>query len=199
MKIEEAIKHLREQPSRKFKQTFDLIVTLKNFDLKKPENKFSKEITMPNETGKEIQVGIISDKIPGAITKSDIENMSNNKSEIKKLAKKYDFFLCEPPLMVLVGKVMGRYLGPKGKMPKLLPPNTEPKNMVEALKRSTRIKTTGSASIQTYVGKENLSDDAIKKNVEKVLEELKKTLPKGDSQIKNVMLKMTMSKPVKIE
>ena len=195
MKIYESIQELKKLPKKKFKQTFDLIINLKNFDYKKPDNKFSKEITMPEKIEKEIKVGIISDKIPNAITKEHIEQFK--KSEIKKLSKEYDYFLCEPQLMILVGKVLGRYLGPKGKMPKILPPNTEPKNLVDNLKKSIKIKT-GQSSIQTFVGKEDMDDEKIQKNIEKVVEEVKKSLPKGEGQIKNILLKLTMSKPIKI-
>lgn len=200
MKLDEAIKHLRESSKkREFTQTFDLIVSLKNFDPKKPENKFSKEVVLPAGTGKTAEIGIISDKIAGAITKAQLDELSKNKAQIKKLVKKYDFFVCEAPLMVLVGKVLGRYLGPRGKMPKLLVPNQDPARLTEELKNSVRIRAGDAAAIQTHVGREGMDDGEIKKNVERVLDEIKKTLPKGENQIKNVMLKMTMSKPVKIE
>ncbi len=200
MKIDEAIKQLRESSKkREFPQTFDLVVSLKNFDLKKPENKFTKDVILPSGTGRTVEIGIISDRIPDSITKAQLEQIANSKQEAKKLAKKYDFFICEAPLMVLVGKILGRYLGPKGKMPKLLAPNQNPSALTEDLKKSVRIKAGDSAAIQTYVGRENMSDEDVKKNIERVVDEIKKSLPKGENQIKNVMLKMTMSKPVKIE
>ena len=200
MKLDEAIKHLRESSKkREFTQTFDLIVSLKNFDPKKPENKFSKEVVLPAGTGKTAKIGIISDKIEGAITKAQLDELSKSKMQMKKLVKKYDFFVCEAPLMVLVGKVLGRYLGPRGKMPKLLVPNQDPTRLTEELKNSVRIRAGDAAAIQTLVGREGMDDGEIKKNAERVLDELKKTLPKGENQIKSVMLKMTMSKPVKIE
>lgn len=200
MKLKEAIKELRnESNKKKFIQSFDLIVTLKNFDAKKPETKIQTEVVLPNPHTENITVGIISDQHDNGITTADIEQIANNKSEIKKMTKQYDYFLCEPPLMVLVGKVLGRYLGPKGKMPKLLPPGQDPTNIIEDLKKSVRIKTGVNASIQTIIGKESMDDDKIQENVEKVLDEIKKVLPKGESQIKNILLKLTMSKPITIE
>ncbi|MBI4174363.1 MAG: hypothetical protein HY517_01860, partial [Candidatus Aenigmarchaeota archaeon] len=47
MKLGEAIAKARDGEKRKFSQTFDLIVNLRNIDLKKPENKFSKDIILP--------------------------------------------------------------------------------------------------------------------------------------------------------
>ncbi len=196
MKIDEAVKHLREGTKRKFSQTFDLVISLKNIDLKKPENKFSKDVILPHGKGKDVNVGIISDSIKGAITKSDIEQL--DKKGIKKLAKKYDFFVCEAPLMVFVGKVLGKYLGPKGKMPRLMPPNKDHNEVIEDIKKSVRIRLTNSPSINVPIGTENMDDTQLKENSEKVLDEVKKALPKGDSQIKVILLKTTMGKPVKI-
>lgn len=195
MKTDEAIKLLRESNKRNFNQSFDLIIGLKNIDLKKPENKFSKDIVLPHGRGKDVSIAIISDTLPDAITKKDIEAMG--KPEIKSVVKKHDFFLCEAPLMPLVGKVLGRYLGPKGKMPKLLAGNVD--SLVKETNKSVRIRIRDSPAIQVIVGSENMVDAMIKENIETVIEGAKKALPKGISQIKNIQLKLTMSKPVKID
>ena len=204
MKIEEAISQLKGS-KRNFVQTYDLIINLKNIDMKRPENNFSKEIQLPHGTGKEISVCVISETVKegenyDVLRKNDIEGI--DKKEAKNLVRKYDFFLCEAPLMVLVGKNLGRYLGPKGKMPKPIPPNANPSlinPLVEIAKKSVRIVAKASPTIHTFVGKEGMSNEQIKENVEKVIEEVEKTLPKGRSQIKSVLLKLTMSKPIKID
>lgn len=197
MKIDEALQNLAEKPKRGFVQSYDLIVTLKNIDPKKPENKFSKDVVLPNGRGREIKIGIMSDRIDGAITKADIEGI--DKKGIRELTKKYEFFLCEAPLMPLVGKILGKYLGPKGKMPKLLPPNTDPASMVDEAKKSVRIRLRDSPFIQVIVGTETMPHNKIKENIERVMDEIKKSLPKGVSQVKSIMLKLTMNKPVKVD
>jgi len=182
---------------KNFVQSVDLIITLRNIDLKKPENKFTKDVLLPHGRGKNIEVGIISDRLPNAITKADIEGLS--KKEIKLLSKKYTFFLCEAPLMPLVGKVLGRYLGPRGRMPKLLPPNQNVDNMTKEMKNSVRVHVSTSAVIQVTVGTQEMTAEQIKDNVLHVIDEVKKSLPKGDSQIKTMLVKLTMSKPIKVE
>lgn len=196
MKIEDAVQKLTESKKRKFVQTVDLIINLKNIDLKKPENKISKDIILPHGRGKKIEVGIISDRIKDAIHKSDIEALSGK--AVKEFTEKYDFFICEAPLMPLVGKVLGRYLGPKGKMPKLLPPNAEPEPMIEDANKSIKINVRESPVIHLIVGSESMKPEQIKENVEKTVDELVKALPKGKSQIKSIYLKLTMGKPVRL-
>jgi large subunit ribosomal protein L1 len=198
MKIEEAIKQLKETGKKRgFKQSFDLIVNITNIDLKKPENKFSKDINLPHGRGKEITVSVISDNVQGAITKKDLESLTGDLKKIKEFINKSDFFICEAPLMPLTGKVLGKYLGPKGKMPKLLPPNADPKPIIENTKKSVTVRLRESPVIQTMIGTEAMDDPQIKENAEKVIEEIKKSLP-GKARIKSTFLKLTMSKPVKI-
>ncbi len=198
--IEDSIKHIRENnPKRDFEQTFDLVVNIRNIDLKKTENKFSKDVVLPHGRGKDVEVGIISDTIQEAtIRKDDIEKLASDKRGMKNVLRKYEFFVCEAPLMPLVGKTLGKFLGPKGKMPKLLPPGPNYRDIVEETKKSVRVKLRDSPTIQTCVGSENMKDSEIKENLERVVEEVKKSIP-PKSQIKNVYLKLTMGKPVKLE
>ena len=193
--IDSAIKSIRETEKRKFNQTIDIIINVKSIDLKKPENKFSKRIVLPHGRGKDVKVCIIGEK--GDVTKDDVLSFERDKSGAKKLSKKYEFFICEAPIMPLVGKILGRYLAPKGKMPELLPPGKNPESVVEELKRSVRIRLKDSPSIQTIVGTENMGDSQIIENVNLIVEEIKKSLP-PKAQIRNAFLKTTMGKPARI-
>jgi large subunit ribosomal protein L1 len=197
LKIDEAIKRVREGEKRKFVQTIDLIVNLRNIDLKKPENKFSKDIILPNGRGKEVSVCVLSDTVEGGIRKHEIEAFGANKSAAKQFTKKYDFFVCEAPLMPLVGKILGRYLGPKGKMPRLLVPGKDPKFVIDETMKSVRVNVRDSPTIQIAVSSEEMQDEQIKENIEKVIEEVRKSLP-AKAQIRNAYIKTTMGKPVRI-
>src|SRR3989338_1941295 len=197
MKLDEALKKNREGEKRKFSQTVDLIVNIRNINLNNPANKFSKDILLPHGRGKEISVCIISDNISGSIGKNDIEDFSRSKSAAKQFTKKYDFFVCEAPLMPLVGKVLGRYLGPKGKMPRLLLPGKDPKSIIDESKKSLRIILRDAPTIQIPIATEEMSDAEIKENAEKVIEEVRKSLP-AKAQIRNAYIKTTMGKAVKV-
>ena len=199
MKINEAIKAVKEGGKKNFTQTVDMIITLKNIDLKKPENKFSKDIVLPHGRSKDVNVGIISDKIPNSIGKNDLENMGKDKKLASSTLKKYEFLLCEAPLMPVVGKTIGKYLAPKGRMPKLIPPDADHEKLLSDMKKSVRIGVRNSLCIQTVVGSEESTEQIIEENMKTVYENVKTSLPKGTNQIKNVMIKKTMGKPVKVD
>ncbi|MEM5766366.1 MAG: 50S ribosomal protein L1 [Candidatus Aenigmatarchaeota archaeon] len=201
-KILKAIEELRKNSKkRNFPQTFDLIVSLKEFDIKKPENKFTEDVILPNGRGEEAKIVVFSDTLKEldceVLTSSDIEKYSKNKRLAKKLVRDVDFFLAEPKMMVLVGKVFGQYMGPKGKLPKIISGNAN--KIVEDYKKVVRIRIKDAPVIQCAVGKENMKDEEIAENVESVLKAIQAKLPRGIQNIKMVLLKLTMSKPVKIE
>jgi len=196
-KIDEALDEIKKS-KKKFKQSIDIVINLQNFDPKKQENKVSKEIVLPNGIGKDVKIGIISDTRPGSITKAQIEALKEKK-QMKKFLEEYDSFLADPSLMPFVGKTLGKYLAPKGRMPTILPPNANSDEFVRMKKKAIRFRTRDSSSIQLLVGNEEMGNAELKENIKKVLEDVQNVLPKGRSQMKNVLVKMTMSKPVKIE
>jgi large subunit ribosomal protein L1 len=97
-KIVEKIKELREKSrKRNFVQSFDLIINLKELDIKKPENKITEDIVLPYGRGSEAKIVVFSDTIKDVdaevLTSADIERIAKNKREARKLARDTDFFL----------------------------------------------------------------------------------------------------------
>lgn len=202
------IKELREKSKkRKFKQTFDLIVNIKGLDLKKPENRINSDFILPSGRGKIPKIVLFSDTLTAKakgnvdliIDKNEIAGLVKNKKKFKKIANDYEFFFGEAPLMPQIGKAFGTVLGPRGKVPKPVPPQADVKAFTEGAKKAVRIVLKENPVIHVPVGTEEMPDEDIKKNIEAVLNFVKDKLPKGRSNIKNVYLKLTMSKPVKLE
>ncbi|MEM5779396.1 MAG: hypothetical protein QXJ96_03185, partial [Candidatus Aenigmatarchaeota archaeon] len=155
---------------------------------------------LPYGKGKSAAVCVISEK--RGFTKEKIEAIGNNKKEAKKFAKSYDFFLATPTLMPIIGKALGKYLAPKNKMPQPIPPNAsdeEIEKIVKMKERSVRFALRSELNIQIPVGKEGMELEHIKSNIISAVKDVIASLPKGRAQIKNVMIKKTMTKPIKID
>lgn len=199
--ITKSLQNLRKAEKRNFTQSIDLIIALKDLDLKKTENRFSEDFILPKGRGKDAEVIVFSDNLSDLgcdiFTSEDIQKTAGNKRDVKKLANKTDFFLAEPPLMPLIGKSMGQALAPRNKMPKLITGNA--KKMVDDYKKRTRVILKSAPVIQCLVGKEDMPDGEIVDNVEGVLKLLETKLPRGRHNMGKVFLKFTMSKPVNIE
>jgi large subunit ribosomal protein L1 len=202
MTLLESIKKARKSKKRNFNQTFDLIINLKEIDLKKAENKIDEYFILPKGVGKGVSITLFSDtakKIEGCkiIKGSEIENLGKKKKLLKKLISETDFFLSEPKLMPVVGKHLGKFLAPRGMMPK--PIAGDVNKIIEGVKKSVRIVVNKQPIIHTVVGSEKMDDRDIEENIKSIFSFLEKKLPRGKNNIKNVYLKTTMGHPVKIE
>ncbi len=209
-KILEAIKFARENSKkRNFNQTFDLIVNLKDLDLKKKS--LDVFLILPHFRGRSGKVCAI---VGGELEKqakeycdevilSDELKKYSDKKLIKKVAKNYDFFIAQANLMGQIASVFGRVLGPLGKMPNpkfggVLLPNVNIKPVVEKFRKSVRLMTRKEPIIKTAVGKEDMKDEEISENFLAVYEHLVNDLPKKEHNVKNVLIKLTMGKPVQV-
>lgn len=203
MTIIERIKEVKEESKkRNFSQRYDLIINLKDLDLKKAENKIDEFFVLPKGSGKEASITLFSDsakKIEGCriIKSSEIEGLGKKKKEVKKLINQTDFFLSEPKLMPVVGKHLGKFLAPVGKMPKPVVGDVE--KMIKDSGSAVKITVGKQPIIHTVVGSEKMDDKDVEENIRALLNFLKTKLPRGKNNIKNVYLKVTMGHPVKLE
>ncbi|MBW2992701.1 hypothetical protein KY345_05785 [Candidatus Woesearchaeota archaeon] len=194
---------------RNFKQTVDLIVTFRNIDIKKTPVDFMVDLHYPKgrkssvccfigpemkEEGKNCDETILVDDFPKYV---------KDKKLVKQLALKHDFFIAQANLMAKVATAFGRILGTRGKMPNpkagcVVPPKTPLKPLYERLQRLVKIKAKA-AFIQTVVGSEEMPDEQIADNIMTAYNALIHHLPAEHNNIRAMKLKLTMSKPVKID
>ena len=201
--LKQALERLRsESKERKFIETVDLVINLQKYSTKKnPINLF---ISVPHKVkDKKIAAFLEADSdLIDTITLNDFKKYSDKKS-LKSLVDKYDFFIAQGKIMPKVATTFGRVLGPTGKMPSPqlgLILNADEKtinDLKDKINTSVKIRVKES-SVKVPVGKKNMSDEDIIENVLSIYNELLKALPREKENIKNVELKFTMSKPVKI-
>jgi len=203
----DSIKLARENSKqRKFDQTWDFVINLKGLDLKKPENRFNVEMPLPKGRGKQPKIAVFADLMAKeaknhadlVITKNEIDSLAKDKKRMKKIANEHDFFFGEAPLMPQIGKSLGTILGPRGKVPKPMPPKGNIEPMLQASKRMIRISLKETPVVYVPVGTEKMNDQDIADNVQAVFSFVKEKLPKGKNNIKSMLIKLTMGKPVKI-
>jgi len=201
MEIKAALAELRKEKKRKFTQTVDLVMNLKNFDVRKEAlNTF---IEVPHGSEKKLAAFFTKrSKLIDTITEEDFVKYKEMK-DIKKLAKKYDAFIAVAPMMGKIATKFGRVFGPMNRMPSpqagIIPKEDDEmvKMMITKMNKSLRVKNKEMA-IKLPVGKEDMSDDEIAENIEAAIKSLKKKLPRRNDNVKEVLIKFTMTRPIKI-
>jgi large subunit ribosomal protein L1 len=207
--IARALGELRKNiVKRKFAQSIDLVVKLREVDLKKPENRINEIIALPNPPEKSLKICVIASgdlatraKAAGAdmlISRQDLENLGKDKKAARKLAVGYDFFIAEAPLMPLVGRGLGSFLGPRGKMPTPVPPNAPIDQIVSSHRKMVRVRMREQPVLQCRIGTESMPDDKLVENVQAIVSRVEQKLERGFKNIAEILLKATMSKPVKL-
>ncbi len=192
-----------------FTHSVELIVKLREIDLKKPENRLNESVELPNSLGKETKICVIAggdlatraragqaDLVMG---REDLDKLGKDKKATRKLASEYDYFIAEAPMMPLVGKTIGPILGPKGKMPTPVPPTAPIDQIVQSHRKLIRIRVRDQPVVQCRVGTEKMPDDKIAENAQAVFNRIEAKLERGAKNISQVLVKTTMGEPVKVQ
>jgi large subunit ribosomal protein L1 len=184
--IQKALEELKKHEKRTFTQSLDLVVKLKDLDLKKPENRLNQAVILPHMIGKPVRVCVIATgdlalkskeaKADLVIGKDELEGLAKNKKASRKLQNGYDFFVSEASLMPLVGKTIGPVLGPKGKMPTPIHANAPISEVIDQARRTARIRVRDQPVIQCRIGSEDMSNDELSENIQAVFSSMEAKL-----------------------
>ncbi|MBN4046294.1 50S ribosomal protein L1, partial [Nitrosarchaeum koreense] len=136
-------------------------------------------------------------KADSVIGTEELDKFGKNKRESRKFINKYDFFLADTQVMPIVGKTLGQLLGPRGKMPTPVPFNADIVAFLARFRTSIKVRTRASLSVSCKIGDETMSNEDLAINAHAVLGAIEKKLPNGEKNIKKIMIKTTMGKPVK--
>ena len=210
--VAKAIKQIREaNVKRNFPQSFDIIINLKDLNLKKPDEQVDVYVTLPRGLGRQKTIcGLVGPELEDdsrsefdhTLTLSDFEKLT--KKDVKKLTEDYDFFVAQANIMAKVAGVFGRVFGPRGKMPNpkagcVVPPKANLKQLKERLGSTIRLQGKKALMLQACVGREDMSDEDLIENIQRVYSSVVHSLIKEENNVKGVSLKLTMGKPVKVQ
>jgi len=206
--LAELAKKGKEQAKEtKFTQSVEVMISLKEVDPKKTDLNINEIVYLPHPVSKQARLCFIGSgdlavraknaKANLVMDPSQLENYGGSKRDAKKLARSYDFFLADTALMPRIGKVLGQALGPKGKIPTPVPPNSPIEAMINRMRTAVRVRSRGSLGVMAKVGDSKLSEPEIADNIVAVVNAVSKKLPNGDKNIRTIMVKTTMGKPAK--
>lgn len=194
---------------RNFIQSMDLMINLQDIDLKRPESRIQELIELPDLVGKGNKICVMASgemalkaKRAGAdlvIERGELEALMGDKKKQRELAKAYDFFVAEAPLMPLIGRILGAILGPKGRMPTPVPPTANIAEHIEKHRKMVLIRLRGQPVLQCCVGTENMPDEQIAENIQAIIRRIEGKLKRGIKNIRSIRIKTTMGPPVKVK
>ena len=206
--LEAVKKVLEESPQRKFSESVDLAINLKNLDMNQPKNRVDEEVILPHGLGKELKIGVIAKgevalraKAAGAayvISDVELDELTADKNRARTLANECDLFIAETQFMPTIGKNLGIVLGPRGKMPIPLLPNKDIGELIQSKQNAVRLRSKDKLTFHVPVGRRNMNPDDLSENIETIVSRLERVLDKGRHNLTTVYVTTTMGKSERV-
>jgi len=205
-----AVKQAKEKSEkRNFTQSIELVLSLRDIDMKSSEGKLQEIIELPYLPEKINKICVIASgelalkarkaNADLVIEKADLEGLAGRKRELRKTANDYDFFIAEAPLMPLVGRILGPVLGPRGKMPIPVPPTADMAGLLSKHRKTIIVRMRNQPILQCRVGTENMKEEEIAENIQVILRSVEGKLKKGIKNIRFASIKTSMGTPIKLK
>ncbi|VVB96616.1 50S ribosomal protein L1 [uncultured archaeon] len=199
---------LEKSPERKFSESIDLAINLKNLDMNQPQNRIDEEIILPNGLGRPIKIAVFTKgetaqraKAAGADYVFDPEEISvlgEDKTRAKSLAEEVNFFIAEAAYMPVIGKTLGQVLGPRGKMPIPLTPDKDVVQIINKSRNSIKVRSKDKMTFHISIGKKDMDPVKLSENLEAVINRIEHRYERGLYNVKSIYVKTTMGPSVKV-
>jgi large subunit ribosomal protein L10Ae len=203
--VGEILKGSKEK-QRKFLETVELQITLKNYDPQK-DKRFSGTVKLPNIPRPKQQICVIGDAAHNDEAESkgvphmsadDLKKLNKDKKLVKKLAKKYDAFLASESLIKQIPRLLGPGLNKAGKFPTMLTHQDDMLGKVNDIKATIKFQMKKVLCLNVAVGNVDMSEDQLVQNLNLSINFLVSLLKKNWQNVKSLTIKSTMGKPQRI-
>ncbi len=203
----------KDSKKRNFSQSIDLIVVLRDLNMKDPNDQVDFHLQLNKGLGKKLKIGAFTGAelqesakgvVDTIVSQTDFDKYAKDKKLAKKLADDHDYFIAQAEVMPKVAAAFGRVLGPRGKMPNpkigaVVPGKANIESLYERLQKTVKIQAKKTPMIQVKVGDETMKEEDVVENLVQVFNQVLLNLPKERSNVKKVYLKLTMGKPVELD
>ncbi len=204
--IDTVKKALEVAKPRTFTETVEVALNLREVDLSIPKNRIDEEVVLPKGRGKVVKICVFaSGELAGkvrpvadlVIQPQEIEEYAGNKRKAHILARDFDFFVAEAPLMPVIGKRLGIVLGPRGKMPRPVPPTADPTNMIRNMRNTVRVRSKDRRTFHAAIGTRDMTPEDIADNLDALVRRVLGRLERGRDNLASVYVKTTMGPAVR--
>jgi|EP00670_Eutreptiella_braarudii_P006327 large subunit ribosomal protein L10Ae len=191
---------------RKFPESVDLQVNLKNYDTQK-DKRFSGTVKLPRIARPRFKVCIIADAahadaaqklgIPMK-TVDDLKKLNKNKKLVKKMCQEHDAFLASDSLIKTIPRIVGPHMNRAGKFPSALSSGEDIMAKINEIRSTIKFQLKKVLCMGCCVGHVEMSPDDLKLNVTLAINFLVSLLKKNWQNLKSVHIKSTMGKSQRI-
>mmetsp|Transcript_3746 Transcript_3746/g.7419 ORF Transcript_3746/g.7419 Transcript_3746/m.7419 type:complete len:231 (-) Transcript_3746:405-1097(-) len=185
---------------RNFTETIEIQITLKNYDPQR-DKRFSGTFRLPTIPRPNIKCCMLgnaahceqADRIGiDHMSVDDLKKLNKNKKLVKKLAKKYDFFLASDNMIKQIPRLLGPGLTKAGKFPTLLAGGEDMQEKVDEVKSTIKFQMKKVMCLNVAVGNVAMEKQEIIVNTQLASNFLASLLKKQWQNIGQIYIKSTM-------
>ncbi len=202
--VEEIFKESAES-KRKFTETVELQICLKNYDAK--DKRFAGSIRLPTAPKKNFSVCVLADAAhieeaqKHSVPFMDVEalkNLKKNKKLIRKLCQQYDAFLASDSLIKQIPRLIGPGMQKAGKFPALLSHDEDMRQKIVDTQSTIKFQLKKVMCMAVAVGNVGQAPEEVEKNIVLAVNFLVSLLKKNWQNVKALTVKSTMGKPKRV-
>jgi len=204
--IRTVLQYANEEKKRKFVETVELQIGLKNYDPSR-DKRFKSSVALRFPTKANFRFCVLGNqldcdraKAAGVDFKSveDLKAMNKNKKIVKKLANQYDVFFASESLIRTIPRLLGPTLSRMQKFPILLAPNNNLEELMDVQTRTVKLQMKKVLCLGVAVGTVKLTEEELVQNIYMCVNFLVSLLKKNWQNIKVLYIKSTMGPPQQI-
>lgn len=191
---------------RNFIETIEVQVTLKNYDPQR-DKRFSGTFRLPTVPRPNLKCCMLgnaahceqADRIGvDHMSVEDLKKLNKNKKLVKKLAKKYDFFLASDNMIKQIPRLLGPGLTKAGKFPSLLGSSDDMQEKIDEVKATIKFQMKKVMCLNVAVGNVSMESKEIIVNTQLAANFLASLLKKQWQNIGSIYIKSTMGPAIQI-
>jgi len=191
---------------RNFTETIEAQITLKNYDPVR-DKRFSGTFRLPTVPRPKLKCCMLgnaahceqADRIGvDHMSVEDLKKLNKNKKLVKKLAKRYDFFLASDNMIKQIPRLLGPGLTKAGKFPTLLASSDDMQSKIDELKATIKFQMKKVMCLNVAVGNVDMDAKEVIVNTQLAANFLASLLKKQWQNIGQIYIKSTMGPPFQV-
>mmetsp|Transcript_22850 Transcript_22850/g.48603 ORF Transcript_22850/g.48603 Transcript_22850/m.48603 type:complete len:230 (+) Transcript_22850:133-822(+) len=191
---------------RNFVETIDAQISLKNYDPVR-DKRFSGTFKLPTVPRPNLKCCVLgnaahceqADRIGvDHMSVEDLKKLNKNKKLVKKLAKRYDFFMASQNMIKQIPRLLGPGLTKAGKFPTLLAASDDMQTKIDEVKATIKFQMKKVMCLNVAVGNVSMDQKQIIVNTQLAANFLASLLKKQWQNIGSIYIKSTMGPAIQI-
>jgi len=195
-----AVLALSAEKKRKFTESIELQISLKNYDPQK-DKRFSGTVKLRHIPRPKMAVCVLGDQqhcdeanannVPCMDTEA-LKKLNKNKKLVKKLAKKYDAFLASDVLIKQIPRIVGPGLNKAGKFPSMLTHGESMMGKIDEVRQTIKFQMKKVLCLAVAVGHVKMTPEELVANINLAINFLVSLLKKNWQNVRTLHIKSSM-------